>query len=591
MSISKTASSAASSQQAKEVSVDGRLLSKEFMRRGLVILLALGLLWWILINELRIEWSSNPQYSYGWLVPLLAVGLLVRRWQAMKDHGSVVSSPSSAVSSPSSVVSGQWSRSLVVFFLCAFLILPIRLFLEANPGWRTLDWLLACCVSAITLVTVYRSLGRDAVAQFAFPICLVLVAVPWPPSIETPVIQGLTQFNARMVIEVMGILGIPAIQHGNVIEVSTGVVGIDEACSGIRSFQSSLMISLFFGELYRLSLRRRLLFVPIGFGIAMLFNVCRTSLLTYVAAKKGVAAISQYHDPAGVSIMIACTLSLWGIGLLLLRKQLNEKLKLGKQKGEIGKGKEPELKAAAQSDGPRAPISAFSFLLSAFPHRPLSNFNFQLSAFLLAWLIIAEVGVEAWYRMHEMRRAEVPEWTIHWPPPAPDFKEVPVAEASREMLKYNEGHSGAWSSENGQQWFMYYFKWLPGKIASSSARSHSPNVCLVAAGKQLLPIEDNRCPITIGSLVLPFRRYEFEENGHTVQVFHCLWEEQAPTQFFSHNTQASTMGLRLSAVREGRRNLGQRSIEIMVTGIEDAKAAQASVEAQLRKMITVVRSP
>jgi hypothetical protein len=158
------------------------------------------------------------------------------------------------------------------------------------------------------------------------------------------------------------------------------------------------------------------------------------------------------------------------------------------------------------------------------------------------------------------------------------------------MLKYNEGHSGAWSSENGQQWFMYYFKWFPGKIASSSARSHSPNVCLVAAGKQLRPIEDNRCPIAIGSLVLPFRRYEFEEGGHTVQVFHCLWEEQAPTQFFSQNAQASTMGLRFNGVRDGRRNLGQRSIEIMVTGIEDPKGAQSAVETQLRQLITV-RSP
>jgi hypothetical protein len=56
----------------------------------------------------------------------------------------------------------------------------------------------------------------------------------------------------------LGWLGVAALQHGNVIEVATGNVGIDKACSGIRSFQATLMISLFLGKLYRLNMTRRL---------------------------------------------------------------------------------------------------------------------------------------------------------------------------------------------------------------------------------------------------------------------------------------------------------------------------------------------
>ena len=66
-------------------------------------------------------------------------------------------------------------------------------------------------------------------------------------------------------VDLLGWVDVPALVHGNVIEVSTGMVGIDEACSGIRSFQSSLMISLFLGEFYRLSTRSRWLLVPAGF--------------------------------------------------------------------------------------------------------------------------------------------------------------------------------------------------------------------------------------------------------------------------------------------------------------------------------------
>src|ERR1017187_5264471 len=46
----------------------------------------LAFLWFALVNHLRVEWSVNPQYSYGWVVPLLCLGMLFQRWQAAKVH-------------------------------------------------------------------------------------------------------------------------------------------------------------------------------------------------------------------------------------------------------------------------------------------------------------------------------------------------------------------------------------------------------------------------------------------------------------------------------------------------------------------------
>src|SRR6202008_342299 len=91
-----------------------------------------------------------------------------------------------------------------------------------------------------------------------------------------------------------------AVQHGNLIEVKNGLLGIDEACSGVRSLQATLMVSLFLGELYRASRLRRIVIVLCGVLIAFLCNVGRTFILTAVAAKDGVEAISNWHDPLGV---------------------------------------------------------------------------------------------------------------------------------------------------------------------------------------------------------------------------------------------------------------------------------------------------
>src|ERR1700733_3353256 len=53
--------------------------------RWMLMLLPLGYLWFRLISNLQLEWNSNPQYSYGLVVPLLVAGLVLRRWhQAMR---------------------------------------------------------------------------------------------------------------------------------------------------------------------------------------------------------------------------------------------------------------------------------------------------------------------------------------------------------------------------------------------------------------------------------------------------------------------------------------------------------------------------
>src|SRR5580658_5268734 len=51
-----------------------------------VVLLPLGYLWFRLIRNLAVEWTTNPQYSYGWVVPFLCLGLLLRRWQSAPER-------------------------------------------------------------------------------------------------------------------------------------------------------------------------------------------------------------------------------------------------------------------------------------------------------------------------------------------------------------------------------------------------------------------------------------------------------------------------------------------------------------------------
>lgn len=39
-----------------------------------------SVLWLDLIRQLSYQWSNSEQYAYGWFVPLLALGLFLRKW-------------------------------------------------------------------------------------------------------------------------------------------------------------------------------------------------------------------------------------------------------------------------------------------------------------------------------------------------------------------------------------------------------------------------------------------------------------------------------------------------------------------------------
>lgn len=529
-------------------------------RRWIWPAIVIAALWFILIDQLRLEWTINTQYSYGWVMPVLAAGLLLRRRSTGLPQSLVT--PTIGQSYASAIHSAPF-----LFAICALLILPCHLVLEANPDWAAPKWLLAGSVIALTLIIILRSEGPTRMLHFAFPICFMLVAVPWPPGLENPVIQELTRADVHATIEVLSWFGIPATQHGNTVEIAAGIVGVDEACSGIRSFHSSIMMALFLGEFFLLRPSWRLLLVPAGLLTAFGFNVCRTTLLTGLAAHKGIAAIGEYHDQAGLTILLACTAIMWIIAWLLHRREEG-------QARRDNSGRQP----------PAGGAQVGSVSARGFPVAPFRSVR-GLCVALLVWLVIVELGCEAWYRAHEIRTGRRPDWTLNWPPQEPGFREVAVSTVARDMLSYSEGHSGAWTSERGVEWQMFYFRWAPGRTAAFAARGHTPGVCLTAAGKDLRPIADNRCPIEVHSLEFPFRRYEFEENGQEVYVFHCLWEENAPGAYVTASN-SGMLRLRLEAVLQGRRNLGQRSMELVITGVPDLAAARNAAQQQLQKLIT-----
>jgi exosortase len=466
--------------------------------------------------------------------------------------------------------------ALVVLFLFAFLYLPTRLVETATPEWRPIQWALGIEAVGLTVCALYLIGGNNWLKRFSFPVCFFLVAIPWPTLIETPIIQNLARLNASIVVEVLGAIGIPALQHGNVIEVGTGVVGVDDACSGIRSFQSSLMISLFLGEFYRLSASRRALLVPAAFILAIAFNVCRTSFLTIIAAKRGIGVISEYHDEAGVTILLACTAATWVVALILRRP-----------KPKVQTSKSPVQAAASGSaqsevDGPQSMAGGQSSLVDCFSRQWSIIRN--LSIGLLAWLVLVEAGVQLWYHARESHIQPGAAWSVVFPENNPTFKSLSISPKAAILLRFDEGKEGQWQIDDGVLCQAFYFSWVPGRVAGYLAKRHTPDICMSAAG-QTLRSGPELMVLKVHDVELPMRSYLFETSNGPLYVYQCRWEagEGAETYFAQESARFNL----IRGIWAGRGVHGQKVLEIILSGCADSESARQTLLRQLDSLIKV----
>jgi exosortase len=498
---------------------------QNFLDRILPVIV-FGALWYLLIRHVSGYWTTNPQYSFGWFGPLICSYLFFVRWTTRPRAEAA-----------SSRVRAEW-----FFWIGAFALLPTWLILQPNPDWRLMSWLLVLEIVILSLSTIYLLGGKSWLRHFALAVCFILTTLPWPGVIEEFITQGLMQLAAALTVGSLKLLHIAALQHGNLVEVATGLLGIDEACSGVRSLQATLMISLFLGEFYRVSVERRLVLVVAGALIAFFCNVGRTFLLCYVAAQSGTESLSKWHDPAGYIILSICFFSLWGFAYLL-------------------SGIPPKLQPSTGS----APM-------------PLPR---RLMGGLAMWLICTVIGVEIWYRTHET--SETLHWSFEWPTGREHFSDLAIEDPLGD-----QNRAASWMESDGSQWTVYFSKWKAGPPRSRiAARLHRPEKCLPAVGYKLLS-DRGIINIQARDLTIPFHGLEFDYAGQPVQVFFCLWQDRlkiSDKPRIRDHWDDRLIGL--ESVLLGERNLGQQVLEIVMFGYATSQEAEAALR---RRMADLVRT-
>ena len=299
------------------------------------LLLAAGFLAFVAWDQSH-WWRVKEDYSFGWLVPVFVAFVVHDRW-------AKISAALAMCATADSPRSEGWRKWLLRIMAGAALLFGALMFLlgsfyragagTSQPGTLAITMGVVAIVLPLLFVnapdsptTAESKLFDDARVQlvglFLFPALVWLVSAPMVSAVETQLNLALLRYIVTAVAAVFDVLGLPLEQQGNVLALPTGNVGVEDACSGIRSLTGCLFAGSFLAAVFLDKLWKKIALVVAALVLALLTNLGRSLFLTAWAYRYGPRAIEgTVHDIAGYAV-----LGLTVAGLLCLLPIFNLKL-------------------------------------------------------------------------------------------------------------------------------------------------------------------------------------------------------------------------------------------------------------------------
>ncbi|HEV8073244.1 MAG TPA: exosortase/archaeosortase family protein, partial [Opitutaceae bacterium] len=262
------------------------------------------------------QWRHNPELSHGLFMPLIFLLLLhesrttgparflpARGATAVALAGLLAAGLAALATGGLFTAALDWSHALVGFTLACALVLILL------AGW------LAFASEPVRLVP-FNWISFTA-------IFLWLLCAPIPPGTYMRLTLGLQLEVTRSVLATLHLFGIAAIRDGNLIELAGSTVGVEEACSGVRSLISCMFAGFFFSAALVRRPWSRVVLIALAAPLALAMNFFRSLMLTLLA-NRGVDISHTWHDATGYAVLGVTALLLGGLAWLLARGEKTE---------------------------------------------------------------------------------------------------------------------------------------------------------------------------------------------------------------------------------------------------------------------------
>ncbi|HEY0762126.1 MAG TPA: exosortase/archaeosortase family protein [Pyrinomonadaceae bacterium] len=288
--------------------------------QGIAISFAIVFAYATVLVKLVHDWWFDENYSHGLLIPFI-IGYIL--W-TQRERLARVPVKSSTLLGGAAIVLGLFA-------------------LWAGAAGAELYTQRLSLVLLLAGIVIYFW-GVRLLRFLLVPFGLLFLALPIPAIIFNKIAFPLQLFASRCAVYSMGLLGIPVLRQGNIIELKplnsfeTKKLEVVEACSGIRSLMTLLTLAVVFayfthsrsddtpssggrfGWLKSYWFWRSVIIVGSAVPIAILTNAFRVSGTGVLAHYYGTeVADGFFHTFSGWAIYIVAFILLFGIGMILDR--------------------------------------------------------------------------------------------------------------------------------------------------------------------------------------------------------------------------------------------------------------------------------
>lgn len=420
------------------------------------------------------EWRRNPDLSHGLFMPAVFLLLL---YESRSQGSPRYLRPHAAIRAGFGALLAGGILALVAAGLFA----------------ASLDWSHALVSLTLTLsLTLFLgaalvTFAGDSVRLTGFnwsaiiAIFLWLLSAPIPPGTYMRLTLGLQLWVSENVLRMLHLLGIPAIRHGNIIEMANTAVGVEEACSGVRSLISCVFAGLFFSATLVRRPWARAVIIALAAPLALTMNFVRSLALTLLA-NAGIDISGAWHDGTGFAVLGVTAAMLGGLALAL----------------EHGSKAEPAPAEPPREARPNAGMFRVFTACSALAGGLIIVFVLNTRPAIRRDLPVPDVlgllpaAVGGW----QVRTSNLYEF-------AGTLQTEHLAQRN-----YTKGSGG-----KPVEISIYVAYWRAGQAPVSLVASHTPEACWPGAGWTMLPVAQPRVQLATNSRPLPPADYRLFQIG------------------------------------------------------------------------------
>jgi EpsI family protein len=225
------------------------------------------------------QWNKD-EYTYCYLMPPVIIFLI---WQKRVSLANLPSLPS-------------WKGAIS-------LLIGIAFFWLGELGGEYFTLYLSLWLVIVGLCWIH--LGSKKLKIIAFPLFMILTMFPLPNFIYNKISLKLQLISSHLGVSLLHTYGMPAYREGNIIDLAFTQLQVVEACSGLKTLISLIVLGLLLAYFYKAPLWKRAFLMISTVPIAILTNSTRIAVtgVLYEIWGSGVAE-GFFHGFSGILIFM-----------------------------------------------------------------------------------------------------------------------------------------------------------------------------------------------------------------------------------------------------------------------------------------------